>query len=111
MKTKVYLIAAITSLALLAGAFGYGVHKGTVWQVQKFEADRQNLQEEILDLNVSLQDRAAEIERLQAERQELIHDLEQAALDAVGAGNPGVAATGGLQRLENRWGPSPTSSK
>lgn len=103
------IILAIT-VAVLGAAFGFGVHKGTVWQVQKFEADRQALQDEILDLNLTLNERAAELLRLQQEKEELINDLENQALTAEGSDGPGVATTGGLQRLERRWGPSPTSS-
>lgn len=110
-RIQQYLIMSGVALALLAGAFGYGVHKGTVWQVQRFEDDRQALQTEILDLNVDLQERSAELARLQREREELVNDLEQAAINAEGSSGPGIATTGGLQRLESRWGPSPASSE
>ncbi|AWY09422.1 hypothetical protein vBRpoPV13_65 [Ruegeria phage vB_RpoP-V13] len=107
---KQYLIMAGVSLLLLGGAFAFGYHKGTVNQIAKFEDDRQQLQNDILDLNVSLQERADEIRRLRTEKEGLINELENAALDAEGADAPGVAATGGLQRLEKRWGQSPASS-
>lgn len=107
---KNLIILAIT-LAVLGAAFGYGVHKGTIWQVQKSEADRQALQDEILDLNLTLNERAAEILRLEAERKELVNDLENQAITAEGSDGPGIATTGGLQRLEQRWGSSSTSSK
>lgn len=107
MKRNLIILAV--TVAVLGAAFGYGVHKGTVWQVQKFEADRQALQDEILDLNLTLNERAAEILRLQQEREELVNELENEALTAEGSDGPGVATTGGLQRLERRWGSSPTS--
>ena len=101
MKRNIIILVA--TLAVLGAAFGYGVHKGTVWQVQKFEEDRQALQDEILDLNLSLNERAAELERLKRANEELINDLENQALTAEGSDGPGVATTGGLQRLEQRW--------
>lgn len=104
------LIMLVATVALLGAAFAYGYHKGTVNQIQKFEDDRQQLQNDILDLNVSLQERADEIRRLRTEKEGLINELENAALDAEGADAPGVAATGGLQRLEKRWGQSPASA-
>jgi hypothetical protein len=104
------LIVLGVSLSLMGGAFAYGVHKGTVWEVQRNVEKKQELQEEILDLNLTLNEKNAEILRLNREREGLIHELETQAVEADGAGNPGVAATGGLRRLEQRWGPSPTSS-
>lgn len=103
------LIIAVASLALLGGSFAYGIHKGTVWQIQKQEDDRLALQEQLFDLADDLSVKNSEILRLQEERKGLINDLEQAATEAVGSDNPGVATTGGLQRLEQRWGPSPNS--
>lgn len=103
------LIVFGISLALMGGAFAYGVHKGTVWQVEKFQEQKQALQDEILDLNLDLNVKNAEILRLNREKEGLINDLEEQALAAEGADNPGVAATGGLQRLERRWSESPTS--
>lgn len=104
-----YLIAAGVSLLLLGGAFAFGYHKGTVNQIAKFESDRQELQNEILDLNLTLQERAEELRRLRTEKEDLINELENAALDAEGADAPGIAATGGLQRLEKRWGSGSTT--
>lgn len=103
------LIILAVTITLLGGAFGYGVHKGTVWQVEKQEDNRVKLQNEIFDLNEDLSVKNAEILRLAKEREGLINELEQQALDAEGASNGGIATTGGLRRLERRWGPSPTS--
>lgn len=107
---KQYLIMGLTALALLGGAFAYGYHKGAVNQIEKFEADRVKLQTEILDLNKDLSERSAEIVRLQREREGLINELENEAITAPGSSNPGVAATGGLRRLEERWGKGFSSS-
>lgn len=103
------LIILGISLAMIGGAFAYGVHKGTVWQVEKYQEEKVALQNEILDLNADLQLMNAEMLRLNRLREELINELETQALQADGASNPGVAATGGLQRLERRWSESPTS--
>lgn len=103
------LLVFSISLAMIGGAFAYGVHKGTVWQIEKYQKEKVFLQNEILDLNADLQLMNAEMLRLNRLREELINELETQALEADGASNPGVAATGGLQRLERRWGESPTS--
>ena len=109
MIGKRQLIMLGVTVALLGAAFAYGYHKGTVNQIQRFEEDRQELQNELLDLNETLSVRNAEILRLNREKEGLINELENQALTAEGSDGPGVATTGGLQRLERRWGPSPTS--
>lgn len=108
---KTGLIAGAVALAMLGGAFAYGVHKGTVWQVQRQEDERTKTQEEIFDLNEELLKKAAELEQLENERRELINDLENQALTAEGSNGPGVGTTGGLRRLEQRWSQSPVSAR
>ena len=103
------LIVLAASVALLGAAFAYGYHKGTVNQIEKYEEDRQELQNELFDLNESLSVRNAEILRLNREKEGLINELENQAITAEGSAGPGVGTTGGLQRLERRWGPSTTS--
>ncbi|CBW47067.1 hypothetical protein [Roseovarius Plymouth podovirus 1] len=103
------IIILVATLSLLGGAFAYGYHKGTVNQIEQFEEDRQELQNDLLDLNETLSVKNAEILRLNREKEGLINELENQALTAEGSSGPGIATTGGLQRLEQRWGPSPTS--
>jgi len=110
MKFQRELIILAVALSLMGGAFAYGIQKGTIWEKARTEAKRQELQEEILDLNEDLNVKNAEILQLNREREDLINELEQQALEAEGAVNPGVGATGGLRRLERRWGKSPTAS-
>lgn len=106
MLTRLQLMVggAILSLAMLGGAFAFGFHRGTVSEIRKQEEARLELQEDLFDLADELSLRNAEILRLQREREGLINDLEEQALDANGADNPGVVSTGGLLRLEQRWG-------
>ncbi|ACL81417.1 hypothetical protein [Sulfitobacter phage EE36phi1] len=59
MQRNLIILAA--TVALLGGAFAYGYHKGTVNQIEKYEEDRLELQNELLDLNESLSVRNAEI--------------------------------------------------
>lgn len=103
------LFMGIAALALLGGAFFYGYHKGTANQIRKFEDDRQQLQTELLDLSEDLHAKNAELLDAQREKEDLINELEQQASDAVGSSNPGIGSTGGLQRLEKRWGPAPAT--
>lgn len=103
-------LTVLAALAVLIGAaFAFGYHKGTVHQIEQYEEDRQGLQDELLDLNEYLSVKNAEIHRLNREKEGLINELENQAVTAKGSDSPGVASTGGLQRLERRWGPSPTS--
>lgn len=101
------LIAGVAVLALLGGTFAYGYHKGTVNQIEKFEEDRQELQTDLLDLADQIREKNSIILREQREKEDLINELEEQANSAVGSGNPGVSTTGGLQRLEKRWGSAP----
>lgn len=103
------LITLGVTVALLGATFAYGYHRGTVNQIRKAEEARIELQEELLDLNEILNIKNAEILRLNREREDLIDDLENQAITAKGSAAPGIATTGGLQRLEQRWGSSPTT--
>ena len=105
------LIILATTIAVLGAAFGYGYHKGRVNQIEQYQKERQALQEELLDLNQTLQVKNAENLRLNREKQELIDELENEAITAQGSDGPGVGTTGGLQRLERRWSQSPTTAK
>lgn len=105
------LIMAGAALAFTAGVFFYGVNRGTVWTTKKFEAKQAELQEQVFDLTENIQERNDEILRIQRERDQLAFDLEMEAIDAPGSSGPGVGTTGGLQRLERRWGPSKPASQ
>ena len=94
------------ALALTAGVFFYGVNRGTVWTTKRFEAKQAELQQEVFDLTEEIQEKNDEILRIQREREALAFELETEALQAPGSDGPGVGTTGGLQRLERRWGPS-----
>jgi hypothetical protein len=92
------------TVTLISGAFAYGFHRGSLNQAEKYADERIQLQEDLIDLGERLSLRNAELLAAQTERQELIDDLEAQALSANGSDNPGVATTGGLQRLCDRWG-------
>jgi len=106
---KKTLIVLATALSMMGGAFAYGVHKGKNWEQNRNEAVRQELQQEIFDLADSLIVKNAELLQLIKKREGLINELENQAMEAIGADNPGVATTGGLRRLERRWSESPTT--
>ena len=104
-----YIFMGIAVFALLGGTFTYGYHRGSVNQIKQFEDDRQELQTDLLDLADQIREKNSIILREQREKEDLIDELEEQANNAVGSSNPGVANTGGLQRLEKRWGPTPGS--
>ena len=109
MIPQKYLIILVSIFALTGGAFVYGYTKGTTNEIKKAVEAKQALQEELLDLNDDLMAKNAEILRLTREREGLIDELENQAITADGSSAPGIATTGGLQRLERRWGSSPTT--
>lgn len=108
MKTQI--IAAITGLALMGGAFAYGYHKGSLAELQKIADKTAETQEKLFDLADTVREQTEELRRLQSEKKDLINALEEEATVVAGSDNPGVATTGGLQRLERRWGPSPETT-
>jgi hypothetical protein len=97
------LIILGTTVAIIGAAFAFGYHKGTVNQIEKFTEKKQQLQNKVTNLETDLNVKAAKILALQIEKEGLIDDLEQAALNAEGASAPGISSTGGLYRLERRW--------
>lgn len=103
------LIVFGLTVALLGASFAYGYHKGVVASQKNFEDKRIELQEEILDLNANLSVLNIKNLKLAKEKEDLIDELENQATTAEGSSGPGIATTGGLQRLERRWGPSPTT--
>lgn len=94
----------------MSGAFAYGYHKGSLAELQKIAEKAAETQEELFDLADTVRQQTEELRRLQREKEELIDALEEEATVAPGSDNPGVTATGGLQRLERRWGPSSGAS-
>ncbi len=105
MKTE--LITGIAALAFIGGAFAYGYHKGSVAEIQKIADKTAETQEELFDLADTVREQTEELRRLQREKEDLVNELEEQAIVAPGSSNPGIGSTGGLQRLEQRWGPSP----
>lgn len=97
-----YKVTAIIGLTVVI--FGFGFHKGSIYQIQKNEAARIALQEELFDLSDDIRVKNSEILEMQQRQRELSHALETEALETPGSNSPGIAATGGLQRLERRWG-------
>lgn len=104
MISRLSLLKAGVALTVVVGAFAYGVHKGTVSQIEIHAEEKAALQLELFDLAEVISVKNAELLRILAEKKELIDEIEQQAIEAPGADNPGVAANGGLQRLDQRWG-------
>jgi DNA anti-recombination protein RmuC len=105
------LIQLGVAVALFAAAYAYGYHKGTVNVIEKVAEATAEKQEEIFDLADKIRSQSEALRQAQKDREELINELEEQANNAVGAGNDGVATTGGLQRLERRWAPAPGTSE
>ncbi|MCA1806889.1 MAG: hypothetical protein LC687_03365 [Actinobacteria bacterium] len=110
MLTK-YIIAGVAALAVIGGAFAFGYYRGSVAEIRKIEQARAITQEELFDLADTVREQNEELRRIQLEKQELINALEEQATTAEGADNPGVGSTGGLRRLERRWGPNPGTAQ
>lgn len=110
MKYQARVIILVSALALIAGAFAYGYHKGSVAEIRKIENERVKIQKKLFDLSDIVRKQAGELRRLQREKEDLVNALEDEATKAPGSDAGGVATTGGLQRLERRWGPDPRAA-
>ena len=105
---KLYAIIAAASLAMSGASFFVGKWKGYNNGVSHEravqDAARARTQIELNSLGEKVAQQAGELLALQRERENLVQSLEDEARDAHGADRPGVADTGGLRRLERRWG-------
>jgi metallophosphoesterase superfamily enzyme len=110
MKQYLNIVLIIGGLALLGGTFAYGYHKGSVSEIQKIADRTAEKQQELLDLGDVVRMQTEALRQLKREKEDLINALEEEATVAPGSNNPGIATTGGMQRLERRWGPSPGTS-
>ena len=99
---------AAASLAMSGASFFVGKWKGYNNGVSHERAvqyaARARTQIELDRLGEKVAQQAGELLALQRERESIVQSLENEALDALGADRPGVADTGGLRRLEQRWG-------
>lgn len=96
-----YILAA--SVTAVAASFTFGYMKGGDAEASKHEAARQETQKQLDDLGDTIRDQAIQLDAYIKERQDLVLELEKQAVSSTGAGNPGVTANGGLQRLQQRW--------
>ena len=105
---RVYAIIAVASLAMSGTSFFVGKWKGYNNGVSHEravqDAARARTQMELDRLGEKVAQQAGELLAVQRERESLVQSLENEAFDAPGAGLPGVSDTGGLLRLEQRWG-------
>ena len=99
-----YAYTLLASLAFVGGAYWYGVSVGTEKEKVRQEKARQVTQKELDNLSEVIATQALGLERLKSERLSLVQKLENEAISAPSGKCPGVAATGGLRRLEQRWG-------
>jgi hypothetical protein len=110
MKQYLNVVLIVGGLALLGGTFAYGYYKGSVNEIQKIADRTAEKQQELLDLEDVVRMQTEALRQVQREKEDLINALEKEATVAPGSNNPGIATTGGMQRLERRWGPSPETS-
>jgi len=94
----------------MGGAFVYGYHKGSLAELTKIAEKTAETQEDLFDLNEVIRKQTEALRQAEREREELIDALEEEASVAAGSDGPGVVTTGGMQRLERRWGPNPRTS-
>lgn len=96
------LTIAVILAALVTGVAWYSYSAGVDAERARNDEARQEAQQELFSLGETLSRKAAELEALQTERQDLAQALEDEALQSPGASNAGVGADG-LLRLERRW--------
>lgn len=99
-----YAYMLLVFLALVGGAYFYGISVGTNKEKARLEKLQKETQLELNNLSETIADQALELELLKSERLSLVQQLENEAVSASGAQSPGIATTGGLRRLEQRWG-------
>ena len=98
-------IAAVLAYPALYGlGLWQGHGRGVDAAEARADAARAALQVEVNGLGEKNAQLAGALLALQRERDALGQALENEARDAVGADRPGIADTGGLQRLQRRWG-------
>jgi len=97
-----YLYIGLASLAFAGGAYLYGFNAGVEKEQFEQEKLRQETQTELDDLGDRIANQVLELEALRRERMSLVLQLENEALAAPGADNPGIGADG-VRRLEQRW--------
>jgi Tfp pilus assembly protein PilO len=107
-SSSIFIILVVT--ALVGGAYGFGYYKGSLAEVAKIAEKTATTQEELFDLADKIRLQTEELRQIQKEKEELINALEEEAKLAPGSNSAGVGSTGGLQRLERRWGTSPSTS-
>lgn len=104
------IILALCAAGVVAsgGSFFVGKWKGYnngVAHERSVQAEaRARTQSELDRLGEKVAQQAGELLAIKRERESLVQSLENEALSAAGADRPGVADTGGLHRLEQRWG-------
>lgn len=81
-----------------------GYDAGVAHERAAINAARAKTQDELDRLGEKVAAQAGALLALQRERESLVRSLENEALVAPGADRPGVADTGGLYRLQQRWG-------
>lgn len=105
-KYQDFIVVGILLMSL-AAVFGVGYTYGQQNIRQAYEEERLELQQEIFVLEERIANQNLQILQWKIEREELVNELENEAMEADGSGGPGVGSIGGLQRLEERWGGSP----
>lgn len=102
-----YAYLALAVLAIAGSSFGagkfLGYRNGVANEKAKVEIARLATQKLVFALDSTIDSQALEIEALIVERKDLVRQSERNATMAIGAGNPGIGANGGLLRLEQRW--------
>lgn len=104
--TRLYMMIAAAGLATTGASFfvgkWLGYNNGVDHEQAVQEKARLKTQQALFELGENLSRKAAELETLKQGRKSHVQSLEAKAMDAVGAGRPGVGV-GGLRRIEQRW--------
>jgi hypothetical protein len=111
LKYKSNAIMIFVAFMLLSGTFAYGYHKGSISEIIKITKKTKERQEKLFDLTDIVRMQTDELRRLNREKEDLVNELERKALSAKGSNNSGVGTTGGLLRLEHRWGKTTTATQ
>lgn len=104
---RLYSIIAAAFLAMSGASFFVGKWQGYNSGVEHEQsvqaAAREKTQGELNRLGEKVSQQAGALLALQRERKSFAQSLEDDARSAPGSSRPGIAGTGGLLRLEQRW--------
>tara|TARA_R110000765_G_scaffold297405_1_gene392505 strand:- start:214 stop:540 length:327 start_codon:yes stop_codon:yes gene_type:complete len=100
---KILIAASLIGASFVVGNLR-GYSSGVTHEKSVQAKARAETQAELNRIGEKVAAQAGALLAMEKEREDLVQSLENDALDAAGSDRLGVSATGGLRRLQQRWG-------